>query len=91
MTIPLELIAFVAIVLGIIARTYFPYLKKKSSDVYVTFDAGFIATAIFSGVVSAIFIYPVFVFPETTDVLKVFISAFIFAYAANDGVNRIAK
>ena len=91
MIIPLELIAFVAIVLGIVGRTFFPYLKKKSSEEYIEFDAGFIATAIFSGIISAIFIYPVFVFPETTDVLKVFMAAFIFAYATNDGVNRIAK
>ena len=90
MEIPIEFIAFVAIVLAIIGRTYFPYLKKTKHEI-INFDYHFIITAIFSGVVTAIFIYPLFVFPQTTGSFEIFTAAFIFAWTSNDVVNRIVK
>lgn len=90
MEIPIELIAFVAIAVAIIGRTYFPYLKKTKHEV-INFDYHFIITAVFSGIVTAIFIYPLFVFPQTTGQFEIFIAAFIFAWTSNDIVNRIVK
>jgi hypothetical protein len=98
--IPLELIAFIAIVCGIIGRTYFPYLRKNEDSqtaapgtgaaIVLTFDAKYYLTAIFTGIVTAIFIYPMFVFPATASLITVFITAFIFAWGANDVVNRLS-
>jgi hypothetical protein len=98
--IPLELIAFIAIVLGVIGRTFFPYLRKyeesKTAEpgtgvaITLTFDTKYYLTAIFTGIVTAIFVYPMFIFPENASVFTVFIAAFIFAWGANDVVNRLS-
>jgi NADH:ubiquinone oxidoreductase subunit 3 (subunit A) len=94
--IPLEFVAFIAIALGIIGRTYFPYLRKgeeanKAVDsVALKFDAKYYLTAIFTGIITAIFIYPMFVFPEDASLMTVFITGFIFAWGANDVVNRLS-
>lgn len=100
MEIPLEFIAFIAIFLGICGRTYFPYLRKSEESrtpeagtgvaIPLKFDTKFIITAIFSGLVTAIFIFPIFVLPEDATVMTVFISAFIFAWGTNDVVNNLS-
>ena len=92
MEIPLELLAFIAIVLGVIGRTLLPYIKKKmQEDGDIEFDYNFITTAVFSGIMSAIFVFPLFVFPEGANASVVFVTAFIFAWTANDGINRVVK
>lgn len=90
MEIPLEFVAFIAIILGLALRTILPYLKKLKEDPTLQFDFSYIGTAIISGVVSAIFIYPLFVFPENATWYTVFIAAFIFAWTADDVVNRVS-
>lgn len=97
--IPVEYVAFIAIVLGVIGRTYFPYLKKlqeakeeiagTGAMLSFNFDIKFIATAIFSGIVTAMFVFPLFVMPENTTLLTLFISAFIFAWGTNDVINNL--
>lgn len=98
--IPIELVVFLGIALGVICRTYFPYLRKVEEAQEAvegtglasefTFDYKFAITAIFTGLVSAIFIYPTFVLPATENVFEIFIFAFIFAYGTNDIVNRLS-
>jgi len=99
MDVPIELVAFIGIVLGVIIRTYFPYLRKVEESrtpeagtgvaVLLTFDTKFYITALLSGIVTAIFIYPTFVFPEDASMMNVFIAAFIFSWGANDVLNRL--
>ncbi len=91
--IPLEYVAFFAIILGVIGRSYFPYLRKTEQvpkGEEFDFEIRYIVTAIFSGLVTAIFVFPLFVFPEGGTMLNVFISGFIFAWGANDVTNRVA-
>jgi hypothetical protein len=100
MEIPLEFIAFIAIFLGVCGRTYFPYLRKSEESrtpdagtgvaIPLVFDRKFYLTAIFSGLVTAIFIYPIFVLPEDATMMSVFIAAFIFAWGTNDVVNSLS-
>lgn len=87
----MELIAFIAIVLGVIGRTLLPYIKKKMQDEFIEFDYNFITTAVFSGIISAIFVFPLFVMPEGANALTVFVTALIFAWAADDVTNRVVK
>lgn len=92
--IPLEYIAFIAIVMGVIGRTYFPYLKKKDQSKWnkdFKFNFRYLSTMVFSGILTAVFIYPLFILPEDRTYLEVFIAAVIFAWGANDGINRLVK
>ena len=91
MEIPIELIAFVAIVLGVIGRTYFPYLKKVGQDKSIEFDYKFILTAIFSGIVTAVFIWPLFILPAEGTYFEIAIAAFIFAWTTDDIANRVVN
>jgi len=102
MTIPTEWIAFIAIILGVIGRTYFPYLKKLgeykveiagtgTTALTFSFDYKFIVTAVFSGIVSAMFIFPMFVIPENVSTLSLFIAAFIFSWGTNDVINSLTN
>ena len=91
MEFPLELIALVGIILALVGRTLIPYLKKVNEDPDISFDFGYVGTMIFAGVVSSIFIFPLFVFPESATPWTVFIAAFIFSWSANDVTNRLVK
>jgi len=93
LVISLEIVAFIAICLGIIGRTCFPYLNKADKYSYrddFGFDLKYAATALFTGIISAIFVYPLFIMPDGTT-LQVFIAAFIFAWGSNDVINRVVK
>ena len=90
MEIPIELIAFIGIAFGVIGRTLLPYFKKLEGHPDLSFEIRYITTAIMSGIVTAIFIFPTFVIPEETMFL-VFISAVVFAWGANDLVNKMIK
>jgi hypothetical protein len=91
MEIPLEFIALIGIVLGLIGRTLIPYFKKVNEDPNIDFDGQYVLTMIFSGVVTAIFVFPLFVIPEESEPLKLLVMAFIFAWTANDVTNRLSK
>lgn len=91
MDIPIELVALLGVILAVLGRTILPYLKKVHEDPSVTFDWGYLGTMFFSGVVSAVVLYPTFVMPGNLEWWNVFIVAFIFAWTANDVTNRIAK
>lgn len=102
MEIPLEYVAFIAIILGVIGRTYYPYLRKLGDYKAETagtgivkytfnFDIKFIITALFSGIVTAFFVYPLFVFPENQTILNIFITGFVFAWGTDDVINRLAN
>jgi hypothetical protein len=89
--IPLELIAFLAIFLGTIGRTVFPFLKKldPNDQTPITFNVRFWMTAIISGIFSAIFIYPIFVMPGDSTLFEIFIAGFITAWGSDDILNRL--
>lgn len=90
MEIPIGLIAFIGIAFGTIWRTLLPYFKKLETNPDLGFEVRYIITAVMSGILTAIFIYPTFVIPEET-IFLVFISAVIFAWGANDIVNKMIK
>lgn len=90
MEIPIELIALIGIILGVVGRTMLPYFKKIREDPAISFDRGYVATAVFSAIISAILVYPLFVIPDETP-LKVLVAAVIFAWVTNDAANRLAK
>jgi len=90
MEIPIELIAFIGIAFGVIGRTLLPYFKKLEGEPNLGFEIRYLTTAVMSGIITAIFIYPTFVIPEET-IFLVFVSAVIFAWGANDIVNKMIK
>jgi hypothetical protein len=91
-TISIEWIAFLGILFGAIGRTVFPFLKKldPNDTTPIKFNARFWMTAVVSGVIAAIFVYPTFVLPATNSILVIFISGFTTAWAADDILNRLA-
>jgi len=91
--IPLEIIAFLGIIIGAIGRTVFPFLKKldPNDQTPITFNVRFWMTATISGIIAAIFIYPTFVVPETGSVFELFLAAFLAAWAADDILNRLVN
>jgi len=89
--IPIELIAFLGILFGAIGRTVFPFLKKldPNDTTPITFNVRFWMTALLSGIIAAIFVYPTFVMPESSSILVVFIAGFITAWGSDDILNRL--
>jgi hypothetical protein len=89
--IPIEIVAFIGIVLGILGRTYFPYLKKadenRNNEDFV-FQIRYIITAIISATITAILMYNTFSIPEGTP-FNVFILSFVFAWGINDVTNKM--
>ena len=90
----LQLIAFLGLLLGVFARTYFPYKSKEAHEKNlgreINFDIKYIMTALVAMVITAIIAYTTFTIPEGT-LFTVFIQAFIFAYGINAIANKIAK
>jgi len=92
MEIPLEIVALLGIIIALIGRTVLPYLKKVHEDPSTEFDKTYLGTMIFSGIISGVILYPLFVYNDVIQSpLNVFIAAFIFAWSANDVTNRLSK
>lgn len=90
MEIPIEFIALIGIILGVIGKTLFPYFKKVMEDPNIIFNWGYVGTMIMSGFVAAVFVFPLFVIPEG-EPWAVFIAAIVFAVSVNGVINYSLK
>jgi len=90
MDIPIEFIALLGVIIGVIGKTMLPYVKKVLEDPNITFNWDYVGTMVLSGVVSAVFIFPLFVIPEG-EPLTIFIAAIFFAAGVNGVVNYSLK
>ena len=90
MDIPIEFIALVGIVIGVIGKTLLPYIKKVLEDPNIHFNWGYVGTMTMSGIVSAVFVFPLFVIPEG-EPLTIFIAAIFFAAGINGVINYSLK
>jgi len=87
-------IAFIAIFVGVLCRTLFPYIKKmreaEAKGEVFKFDYKYLYTALSSLVLSIIvtfLIFPTFKIPEATGIY-LFCMSFTFGWSANDIVNE---
>jgi hypothetical protein len=90
MEIPIELVAIIGIILGLVGRTILPYFKKLGDNPGMAFEVRYIITAFSSAVFTAILVYPMFTIPEGS-MFAVFMSAAIFSWGVNDIVNKMVK
>lgn len=90
MDIPIEFIALIGIILGVVAKTLVPYVRKVLEDPSLEFNWGYFVTMCSSGVVTAVFIFPTFVIPNA-EPFSVFIAAVFFAAGINGAINFFAK
>ncbi len=90
MEIPIEFIAFIGVLIGVVAKTVIPYLRKVYEDPSLYFNWGYFGTMIFSGIVAGLLVYPTFIIPEA-EPWVVFIAAVFFAAGINGIVNFTAK
>ena len=90
MDVPIEFIALVGIVCGVLVKTFLPYFKKVLEDPSIDFNWGYVGTMTMSGIVSAVFVFPLFVIPEG-DPLTIFIAAIFFAAGVNGVINYSLK
>ena len=87
-------IAFVAIFLGVLCRTLFPYIKRMreagARGDTLSFDSKYLYTALSSLVISVIatfLIFPTFKIPEATGIY-LFSMSFTFGWTTNDIINE---
>ena len=90
MEVPIELVALIGIIIGLVGRTILPYFKKLESNPDMAFEVRYIITAISSAAFTAILIYPTFTIPQG-NMFAVFTSAVIFSWGVNDIVNKMVK
>lgn len=90
MEIPLDVVVFAGIFLGVLGRTYFPYLKKTDTKSDLAFNLQYVLTAIVSAAITAILVFNSFVIPSGT-AFQIFIASFVFAWGINDVVNSLVK
>lgn len=82
------MIIFAGIFLGILGRTYFPYLKKVDEKTDLAFNLRYVLTAIVSAAITAILVFNSFIIPSGT-AFQIFIASFVFAWGINDVVNKL--
>ena len=90
MDIPIEFIALLGVIIGVIGKTMLPYVKKVLEDPNIFFNWDYVGTMVVSGVVSAVFVFPLFIIPEG-EPLTVFIAAIFFAAGINGVINYSLK
>jgi len=90
MNVPIEFIAFVGIIIGVIGKTAIPYIRKIYEDPTISFNWGYFGTMCMSGIIAAVVVYPTFVIPEG-DPWIIFIAAIFFAAGINGLINFIGK
>lgn len=88
MEISIDVILFMGIFLGILGRTYFPYLKKTDIKADLPFEIRYIITAVISAAITAILVYNSFIIPSGTP-FQIFIASFVFAWGTNDVMNKL--
>jgi len=88
-------IAYIGVFVGVFLRTLLPYIRKlkeaQGKNEELGFDVKYVATAVFSFIVSFIvasLIFPSFVVPDVLD-LYIFLQAFAFGWATNDVINEV--
>ena len=86
MDIPIEFIALIGVIFGVLAKTLLPYIKKTYEDPTIEFNWGYFWTMVMSAIVSAVLVFPLFVIPEG-DIWSIFIAALVFAAGVNGAIN----
>jgi len=86
------------VLLGVLARTLVPYLRKLKKSEIKSFDKSYIKSGIASGLIAIIItllIFPQFRAPgvliNTEGYVKLFCAAFGFGFGWNTIVNEVAK
>ena len=90
MEIPIELIALIGVIVGVILKTAIPYFRKVMDDPSVVFNWGYFGTMCMSGFIAAVVLYPNFIIPEGEPII-VFIAAVFFAAGINGILNFVGK
>lgn len=88
-----EWIAFVGVLVGIIARAAFPYLRKISGGEELKWERRYTASLVASLVLSLIvtlLVFPGFVAPQA-EAFSVFVMAFIFGFGFEALVNEASE
>ena len=89
MEIPLDVIVFLGIFLGILGRTVFPYLQKTDrSNPDFAFQIRYIITALIAAAITAVLVFNSFILPSGTN-FQIFIASFVFAWGKNDMMNKL--
>jgi len=90
MEIPIEFIALIGVIVGVLLKTAIPYFRKVAEDPLVVFNWGYFGTMCISGLIAAIALYPNFIIPEGEPMI-VFITAVFFAAGINGILNFVGK
>lgn len=81
MDLPIQLLAFVGILGGVLARSFLPYLRKTiKENLPITWQHRYTALLIV-GAVAALLVYPRFQIPP--DGFDVFAAAFVFGFGVD--------
>jgi len=76
--LPVQLMAFIGILLGVLARSFLPYLRKTiKENLPLSWEHKYTALLIV-GVVASFLVYPRFQIPP--DGFDVFVAAFVFGF-----------
>ena len=89
----IEVIAFAAMVLGVLGRTALPYLLKMQAGEEMTWEKRYTASAIASVILATItvaLVFSAFTVPEGS-VSVVAGAAFVFGWALGTGTEELAK
>lgn len=82
--------ALVGILIGVLIRTFLPYFQKLQDDPSLKFDWRYIVTALFSTVITAFILMPLFTIPNAS-VAMIVMQAAVFAFTAQEFLNAYAK
>jgi len=93
MDIPIEVVAYLAIFLGVLLRTILPAIKKFEQQEHFEFEIKYVFSAIVVLITSGVTtfaIFGTFTIPEGT-MFQIFVAAFLIGWGANDMFNRLMK
>ena len=88
----LQIIAFVAIIIGVLHRTWAGWYKKHQNKPELKFNPMFLSSAIVSAILTfLLFLNNTPSFASGKGVLVFILGAYLFGYFTNSGVNELAK
>ncbi|MCK4260602.1 MAG: hypothetical protein KAX49_16615 [Halanaerobiales bacterium] len=88
----LQIVALVAIVIGVLHRTWVSWYKKHQDAPNLKFNPMFLSSAILSAILTfLLFLNNTPSFASGKGVLVFILGAYVFGYFTNSGVNELAK
>lgn len=91
MEIPLEFVALIGVIVGVLLKTILPYVKKAYEDPDIEFNLGYLGTMIMSGIVSGALLFSGYIVPAEGEILTIFIAAVFFGAGVNGVFNYSLK